>query len=153
MNFKVQRFPKGHKYFTDKVIKNSKAEAGTVGSFNSTFGQIINADTGAFICFSLERTDTLISEGTRKYKLYNSPANKCVVLLFEDEPGLNTYNRKFELHVANWAFQLKGCTAPGRIIDKNSPAILQSRHAFDEIMKAAGETGTITHETFKTKIP
>jgi len=152
MRFKVQRFEPGHKFYSDKFTNNAKAEQGVVGAFQSVFGQLVNAEDGSFICYTLERADTLISEGTRKYKLYDSPKNRCRVLLFEDEPGSGTYDRKFELHPANWCFQLKGCTSVGDHINTITPMILNSRNTFNLIMAIAGKEGTITHQILKQQI-
>lgn len=148
MNLKVQRFSKGHKYFVEHEIQNDFPEKGVVGIFGSIFGQLVNADTGEFICYTLERKDTLISEGKRKFILYNSPANHSLVLLFEDEPGSNTFNRKDELHIANWCYQLKGCTAVGSEIDLSGTMLTGSSMAFKKVMQLVNlKEGTIIHET------
>lgn len=152
MNFKVQRYQPGDKYYTNKLIENTFPEHGLIGVFGSVFGQLVDVETGEVICYTLERFDTLISEGTRKYKLYFSPLNHTVVMLFEDEPGSGTYDRKFEFHIVNWAYQLKGCTGGGSAIDLDVPMLTGSTSAFKKVMALVGsETGTITHEKYQSK--
>lgn len=143
-NLILERFQPGHPLYTEKVIINNNIKVGVIGSFQAIFGQYLDQD-GNFLCYSMERKDTLIAEGVRKFKYYNSPANGTVVLLYEDAPGSNTYDRKFETHPANWAYQLKGCNAPGLSININVPEITNSRAAFDLIKKYTdGQTGAIT---------
>lgn len=145
----VQRFQPGHSLYSDTELNNMNAAKGLIGKFKTIFGQLLI--NGAFICYTMERLDTLISEGRRKYKLYFSPKNKMIVLLFEDEPGSGTYNRNLEFHIANWPSQLEGCTAGGMSIDLKTPALLSSKTAFDKVKALAGTEGFITHETLKTK--
>ncbi len=149
MNLKVQRFDKSHPLYTDRWIENIYPEKGLIGKFQSVFGQMVDED-GKFICYTLERKDTLISEGKRKYIFYDSPKNHCRVLLFEDSEGSNTFARKFEFHIANWAYQLEGCTAGGIGITFEIPMLTSSTSAFNKVMSLVGvETGFITHETLK----
>ena len=140
MKLIVERFKKNHPSYTDKVIlKDGK-------KYQSSFGRMILED-GTFLCYTLERRDTLISLGVRKFKFYNSPKNKAVVLLFEDEPGSGTYARKFEFHIANYAYELEGCTAGGVSINMEVPALSQSKAAFQKVMKLVNNIeGTIEHK-------
>lgn len=145
----VQRFQPGHPLYSDAELNNTNAAKGLIGKFKATFGQLLI--NGVFICYTMERSDTLISGGRRRYKLYFSLKNKMIVLLFEDEPESGTYNRKFEFHIANWPSQLEGCTAGGMSIDLKTPALLSSKTALDKVKALAGTEGFITHETLKTK--
>ena len=142
----VQRFQEGDPFYTETVIFNRSEDAGFKGTFYSVFGQLLDQD-GKFICYTLERKDTLISEGTRNFVVNMSPRLHYECPIFEDEPGTGTYNRGFRIHVANYAYQLEGCTATGVSIDTRIPAVLNSKAAFDKVMGLIGkEGGTITHE-------
>lgn len=68
------------------------------------FGHLVGSN--GFECVTLERSDTLIPEGTYKASFYDSPANKMKVLLL-DVPG-RSY---IEVHPADYQNQLKGCIA------------------------------------------
>lgn len=144
MNLVVQRFKKGHPLYTEQTITNTDPNKGVVGTFKSVFGQWVNAETGAFICYNLERFDTLIEEGTYKYTHYFSPANKCDVLLLHDVP----HKEYVEVHIANWAYQLKACSAPCTAINLAVTGGISSGNAFKKIMTLVGSSiGTIKFET------
>ncbi len=148
MNLILQRFQPGYIFYTDKTITNGNDKLGIVGTFKTVFGRYLTSE-GKTLCYSMERLDTLISEGIRKFKYYDSPENKMQVLLLEDEPMSNTFDRKLEVHPANWVYQLKGCNSPGMNININVPEIENSRYAFDLIKKYLnGTTGTFTIEKF-----
>jgi len=147
----VQRFDENHHLFTKKVITNTFVEKGLVGSFQSVFGQLLDTDKKV-LCYTLERKDTLISEGRRRFRYYDSPSNHTQVLLFENEPGCGVYDRFFEMHIANWAYQLKGCTAVGIGINLEIPMLTGSSKAFEKVMHYLnGYEGWIIHETLKQK--
>jgi len=149
MNLKVQRFPVGHKLYSVAKVTNTDPKKGLVGTFECVFGQWVD-DKGNIICFNLERKDTLIAEGTRKFHFYNSPENKLRVPIMEDEPGLGTFNRCLEVHPANFPYELKGCSAP--CIGVNAPLGMgiTSRAAWDKLMALINnQEGTITYETLK----
>lgn len=142
----VQRFKPGDPYYTDKWYIGVDPKTFKPGQFQSTFGQLIDSATKKFICYTLERRDTLIAVGTRKFIMRYSPHNKMIVPTFEDEPGSNTFNRLDELHIVNWADELEGCTGVGTAIDMMAPGLVSSRTAFDKVMALiAGKPGTITH--------
>lgn len=144
-HFTLQRFSKGHPFYTDAVIENTDVHKGVVGKFQSTFGQWID-ESGKFICYNLERRDTLTPEGAYSYTFYNSPANKCIVPLFENIPHFSYV----EIHKANWAYQLKACSAPCVQINLAVPMGVASGAAWDKIMALMNnQTGTITIETLK----
>ena len=147
--FRVQRFAKGHPLYSDSVITNNDPKRGAVGTFKAVFGQFVTAG-GEFIHYTMERADTLIKEGSYTYGFYDSPANKCkVILLMEDPDGNNISARKLEHHIANYPFELKGCTAHGMAIDVKKPMIASSGIAFHDLMKLATGPGVITYETLK----
>lgn len=148
MNFKVQRFREGHPLFSRASVTNTDASRGVVGTFRPVFGQLLD-NAGNYICFTMERAETLIPNGVYKYDLYNSPHNKRIVpRLIEDEKGVDISQRVIEVHPANWLWQLKGCTAPGLVIDLTTSSIMQSRLAFDKVKALIGNDtgGTITYE-------
>lgn len=60
-----------------------------------------------FDCITLERMDTLIPCGTYKASLYDSPKNKCKVVLLEGVPGRSL----IEIHPADYQNELEGCIA------------------------------------------
>ena len=135
MNLKVQRFPAGHKLYSD---------AHDNFDLQGTFGQLVD-ENGKLICYTLERRDTLIPEGTYPFTYYDSPANKMKVLLLSGVPGFTA----IEVHIANFPHELKGCTAVGSTINVNVPQLVGSTIAFNSLMNLlAGSTGTITYETF-----
>lgn len=130
--FRVQRFKEGSPFYTDKLITNQEKTHGLIGSFGSIFGQIVDVN-GNKICYSLERKDTLIVEGAYDFMFYNSPANKCEVILLKDVPN----HTDIEFHPANWAYQLKGCCAPCFNINLDVPQGVDSRNAFNKLMALA----------------
>lgn len=69
------------------------------------FGHLIT-DNG-FDCVTLERMDTLIPCGIYKAKFYDSPRNKCQVVLLEGVPGRSM----IEIHPADYQKELEGCIA------------------------------------------
>lgn len=148
MNFHLQRFTAGHQYYSDATVTNTDASRGAVGTFKPVFGRLLD-EGRRFVCYTMERFDTLIPNGVYEYDLYLSPHNKRIVpRLTVDEKGVNISQRYLEIHPANWPFQLKGCAAPGLTIDKATSAVYQSRKAFEIIMKLIGESkgGKITYE-------
>lgn len=148
MNFTIQRFTKGHPFYSEASITNMDDKRGVVGTFKAVFGQMLDAD-GKFIHYTMERLDTLIPNGKYKYDLYDSPHNKCKVpRLIEDEKGVDISERELEHHVANYPYQLKGCCAHGLLIDLKLTALLHSRDAFNKLMEMIGndEGGIITYE-------
>ncbi len=145
-NLLVQRFAQGNKFYTDKEITNTDAEKGVVGTFKTTFGQIVDADTNDFICYCLERRDTLIPEGTYPFTFYYSPENKLTVPLLHDVPNFSYV----EVHPANWAYLLKGCVAPCTEIDISTPMGAGSRVAWQKVMGLLNnKEGNITYETLQ----
>lgn len=89
---------------------------------------------GDFFCWTLERPSSglfpRISAGRFALQLYPSPPNAhgFPVPLLVDVPG-----RSFiEIHPANWAWQLRGCIAPG--VEREVDAVWDSRAAFDRLM-------------------
>jgi len=145
---KIQRFKAGDPFYTEKQITNTAEHCGVVGTFGTTFGQIVNAD-GNKMSFCLERTDTLIPEGEYDFDIYDSPVNKCEVVRLLNVTG----HEDIEIHPANWAYQLKGCCAPCTSIDLNIPQGNVSRTPFNTIMEyvkaqiAKGVPAKITYET------
>lgn len=147
MNFKVRRYQPGQPLFSD-----SEAFQGD-RYYKAIFGELCY-HANEPIHFTMERADTLIPEGTYNYSLYDSPANRCVVLLLHDVPGFS----EIEHHIANFPYELKGCTAHGMKIDIKTPELLQSKIAFDAMMKIIKDAypdakpgdiiGTITYEKF-----
>lgn len=145
LHYTIERFPKGHSYYTEKTITNTDSSKGVIGTFGSVFGQCLDSN-GKFMHFTLERKDTLIPEGVYEYTFYYSPLNKCVVPLLKNVPHFNYV----EEHIANYAYQLKGCAAHGMGIDLNTPMLQQSGKAFADLMRDMhNKTGTITYKTAK----
>lgn len=146
MKLTVQRFEQGEPGYSDAMVSNNDPHKGVVGTFGFVFGQLLD-EQGKFICYTLERKDTLISEGTRAYKFYYSPANRCTVPIFEDAPGSGTFDRCLEMHPANFPYELKGCTAVG--LGLTQVQLTQSQDAFKKVMLLLNdEPGTITHENY-----
>lgn len=80
---------------------------------------------GEQFCYSLERRTRAIKPGVYGLSRYFSPANQREVLL------LSVPGRQFiEIHPANFAYQLKGCIAPGERQTKSRTAIHDSISAF-----------------------
>ena len=123
MSLKVQRFKKGHPLFSDALIKVEDKFYGSV------FGQLMNEDK--FVCYTMERLDTLIAEGMYNITYHNSPSNKAIC------PHLYSAtcakSRYILIHVANFAYQLKGCTALGIGIDLKTPSLICSKIAFEKV--------------------
>lgn len=145
-NFKIQRFKKGDPYYTEASIVDPKD--GKI--YQSVFGQAVD-EGGNFLHYTLERLDTLIAEGIYKYDKYFSNANKAIVpRLTIDPQGNDISSRELEHHIANWAYELKGCCAHGKSIILASSTLAQSGIAWHELMTMIGdaEGGTITYETF-----
>jgi|ERR1035437_2557635 hypothetical protein len=142
MNFKVQRFQQGHPLYTLASLMHE-------GKFyQSVFGQCV-AEDGTFLHYTLERLDTLILEGVYNYDLYFSPHNKTTVPRLTMFEGVNISARELESHIANWAYELDGCTAHGKSIILSTCTLAGSGIAFHELMNMiAGQTGTITYEKF-----
>lgn len=142
MDLIIQNFMPGHPFYTDAFVLHTDKDGNKV-KYQSNFGQCIRKDTGEFIDYTLQRRDTQIPFGTYKYIFYNSTANHCVVPLLLDVQGFE----KIEHHIANWAFELKGCTAHGLAIDLKVPGLISSRTAFTNLMKLLdNKYGTITYE-------
>lgn len=123
MNFNVQRFSNDHHLYSDAEIVHGDKK------YQATFGQFIN-ESGAFIDYTMERRDTLTPEGEYDYSLYHSPINKSIVILLHDVPGFEF----IEHHIANWPYELKGCTSHGLSIDIKTPALISSGKAFMSII-------------------
>lgn len=133
MNLKVQRFGQGHGFYSEAMD----------GDYKCNFGQMVD-EHGLFVCFTMERRDTLISEGTYSFSYYKSPANKAVVPLLHNVPGYDF----IEIHIANYPHEVKGCTAVGLSIDVHKPMLISSGKAFNHLMDLLNlQTGTITYET------
>ena len=148
MNLKVQRFQEGHPLYSSASATNTDESRGFVGTFKPVYGQLLDS-SGKFVCYTMERSDTLIPNGVYKYDLYDSPHNKRIVpRLIEDEKGVDISQRFLEIHPANYLWQLKGCAAPGTAIDLKTSSILNSRIAFARIMQLMEDDieGTITYE-------
>lgn len=147
MNLIVQRFLPGHPLYSDATITNSDPKHGVVGAFQATFGQMLD-EKGNFIMYTLERRDTLTPEGTYPFGYYFSPANQRKVLLLENVPGFTS----IEVHIANYPYELKGCTACGSAIIPGGPMVSGSTAAFNKLMSLlAGSTGTIKYESLQNK--
>lgn len=163
INYKVRRYPKGHALYSEAVIMHT-GDDGVERPYQACFGCFVKQD-GAASHYTMERLDTLIPEGVYDYSLYFSPANGLVVILLHNVPHYSF----IEHHIANWPFQLKGCTAHGLGIEVRTPELLNSRLAFipltKEIIEANPDAkytktdqngrpvigdvlGTITYETF-----
>lgn len=142
MNFKIQRFQSGHKYYTEKIISQNGI------NYCSVFGQCVD-ENGKFIDYTLERFDTLIAEGIYTYDLYFSPTNKLTVPRLTSIGGIDISQRELEHHPACYAYNLKGCCAHGQDIALGVPMLLHSQDAIRNLIKLiAGQTGTITYEKF-----
>ena len=144
---RLQRFPVGHKLYTDKEITNTDATKGFVGTFKSVFGQLVDSG-GTILNYTVEREDKLISEGEYTFDLYYSEHNKAIV------PRLTTFNgediseRELELHPCNWVWQLTGCAGQGTAINLEVPMLVGSQLAFNKLMKFINKrTGKIIYET------
>lgn len=120
MNIKIQRFPKGHLLYSE--AKDSKG-------LQAIFGQMVS-ENGEFICYTMERKDTLIPQGRYTATYYNSPANNSIVPLLHNVPDFTF----IEVHVANWPHELKGCTAVGLGINIQTPQLISSGKAFNKLM-------------------
>jgi hypothetical protein len=131
---KVQRFSKGHPLYSEATD--------SVG-IQPIFGQMVD-ESETRVCYTMERKDTLIPEGTYDFDFYFSPANKLKVPLLKNVPGFEY----IEIHPANWPSQLKGCTAVGIGIFPDQAMLSQSVAAFTKLMNLlAGNPGKITYET------
>ncbi len=137
MNLKVQRFQPGHPlYCSSSVMHDGKA-------YRPVFGRMINPDTNEFLCYTMERYDTLIPEGTYNISYYNSPTNKAIVPLLHDVKGFEF----IEMHIANYPYEIKGCTAVGLGINIEVPMLISSGKAFMNLMnKLNMETAKVTYE-------
>jgi len=135
MKLTVQRFPKGHPFYSDAMD----------GQYQAIFGQMLD-ENNELICYTMERRDTLTPEGTYPFTYYKSPANQAVVPLLHNIPGFEYV----EVHIANFPHEVKGCTAVGVSIDVTKPMLVSSGKAFTKLMSLLNmEAGTITYETFK----
>lgn len=143
MNLSVQRYKNGHPNYTDKVILFEGKKYGTV------LGEMKDTDTGKFICYTMERLDTLIPDGAYDFTFHNSPSNKAICPhIYNDALGVGK-PRYILIHVANWAYQLKGCTATGTGFDKNTPSLTGSKTAFTNLMALLkNKNGKINYKTY-----
>lgn len=138
MNLKVQRFPEGHPLYSDAKDKEG---------YQATFGEMID-ESSNHICYTMERRDTLTPEGCYPFTYYKSPANKTVVPLFHNIPGFSFV----EVHIANYPFEVKGCTAVGTEINTFVPMLVSSGKAFAILMDFLNmNAGTITYETLQNQ--
>ena len=145
MNFTIKRYKQGDPFYTQATIEHNGQ------SYGAVFGQCFN-EHGEFMHYTLERKDTLISEGTYKYDLCYSPANKVVVCrLTVDPQGHDIKERMLEHHIANFPYELKGCCAHGKGINISQVMLTGSGIAFHELMALVEEDkgGFITYETLK----
>lgn len=86
-----------------------------------------------YTCISVENAQKAIPTGTYEIVLYKSPKFKIDVLLLKNVP-----NRSFiEIHPANKANQLEGCIAPNTYLDFENKKGVNSRTAFQYLMKFA----------------
>lgn len=137
MNLIVQRFPIGHVFYSEAIDRHEHCE------YEAIFGQMYSEDI-KFVCYTMERKDTLIAEGSYKFTYYKSPVNRMVVLLLHDVPGYEF----IEVHIANYPHEIKGCTAVGTTIDVAKPMLIGSGRAFAKLMDLLDmEAGTITYTT------
>lgn len=120
MNFKVQRFLPDHPLYSD-----AKDKAG----LQATFGQIVDVN-GKLICYDLERRDKLIPEGIYRYTFQYSEVNQCIVPILIGVPG----RQAIEIHIADFNYELLGCTAPGSTINKSVPCVVGSQVAFESLI-------------------
>jgi hypothetical protein len=120
INLKVQRFLPGHPLYSD---------AKDIKGLQGNFGQFID-ENGKFIIYSLERRDTLIPEGMYRFTFVDSPANKMIVPLLIGVPDRS----ELEVHISNFPYDLKGCTAIGSTINTKVPQLVGSTQAFDTLV-------------------
>lgn len=130
INYKVQRFKKGHKFYSEAVLKHTGAD-GVEREYQACFGQFTDGKE-ALIHYTMEQLKTLIPEGVYGYSLYFSPENNMVVILLHEVPHYNF----IENHIANYPWQVIGCTAHGLSVDKKTPMLVQSQAAFIPLMKS-----------------
>jgi hypothetical protein len=156
IDIKVQRFDPGHPLYSD-----AKDKAG----LQSTFGQIVD-ENGKLISYCLERRDKLIPLGTYRYTFTYSEVNKCIVPILIGVPG----RAAIEIHIADFNYELLGCTAPGSTINKSVPCVAGSEIAWctlisliigqpfkrweDEKLKPfiGVDMGAITYETLNQNV-
>lgn len=154
MDFKVQRFQKGHPLYSDVIFNNNDPKKGFIGSFQGVFGQFTDVD-GNVLHYTMERRDTLISCDTYDYDLYYSNLNKTIVpRLIKDSSGNDISRREIEHHIANFLSQIDGCSAHGLLIDVKTPMLIHSGDAFHAMMKLIGNDkgGKITYEYFDQRM-
>lgn len=125
MNLTVARYQPGQPLYSD--FPDSQGLKPVFGFFSNSDNSLTHQ--------CMERADTMIPEGTYKYSLYFSPANKCVVLLLHDVPGFEM----IEHHIANWPHELKGCTAHGMGIIAGQAMLTGSGIAFGAMMQVIKE--------------
>lgn len=145
MNFTIQRFAPGHKFYTLITLSHEGKD------YQCVFGQCLD-EQGHFLHYTLERKDTLIAEGKYSYDLTYSPANKTIVpRLVTDPHDHDISTRMLEHHIANFPYELKGCCAHGKGIDVTKGMLTGSGIAFHELMALVEEDkgGYITYETLK----
>lgn len=141
MNLSIQRYKKGHPNYTEAMLLHDGV------SYGSVFGEMRESDTGKFIAYTMERKDTLIADGKYNFTYHNSPSNKCIC------PHIYSATcpkeRYILIHPANWAYQLKGCTAVGSAFDRKAPGVINSKSTFNSLMKLLNnKNGTITYKTY-----
>ncbi len=91
-------------YLTIDLIRNMPDKDGTFGQM--CFG-------GERICVTVENTDMLIPPGTYLFKKFKSPHNgNCWLASYVPNHTM------IEIHIANYASELKGCIAVGRYFDR-----------------------------------
>lgn len=87
-----------------------------------------------FDCVTLERTDTLIKEGTYSVRVDMSPhlGYKCPHLAVPDRDKAAGGDAGIRIHIANWQDQLHGCIAVGE--NREGFAVEHSRDVFNQMM-------------------
>ena len=155
--YRIQRFQPGHPFYTTGSLSHN----GNI--YDSVFGQCVKED-GTFMHYTLERKDTLIDEGVYKYDFFYSNANKCTVPrlarflgaligavldFIAKTIGVDISQRELEHHIANFAYELKGCCAHGKSINLAQTMLQGSGIAFHELINDMnGETGVFIYEKF-----
>jgi Family of unknown function (DUF5675) len=92
---------------------------------------------GNFMCYTMERIEVAIPEGTYQAHKRDSKHFGMIVV------GIDVPSRtNIEIHPANYPSQLEGCIAVGESID--SGALDSSRSAFDMMMATVPEEFTVT---------
>jgi hypothetical protein len=130
INLAVQRFLKGHPFFSEVSVNHANpAPPHEMRSFQFRFGQMVDEEENRII-YTGERLDTLIPAGTYNFSVVYSTNNRCYVLILHDVPGF----QYIEVHIANYDYELEGCTACGLVINVTTPQLVSSTLAFEKLI-------------------